>query len=77
VQDLRLIAAVFLHNDLVKNALGYFIAMLLLASHASHRNARDDSTLEDGVEHENRCRSNKRSGKGQPALNIAALVEHH
>jgi hypothetical protein len=50
--------------------------MVLLTSHAGHRDAGDDLALEDGVENQDGHRCDKCSGVGQPALDVASLLQH-
>ena len=46
-----------------------------LASHASHGHARDNFTLEEGIEYEDRYRGNKCTSVGEPTLDIASLLD--
>ena len=48
--------------------------VLLLARHAGHCNTRNDFALEDSIEQKHRRRRDKGTGVGQPALNVAALL---
>jgi len=55
---------------------GWIGVMVLLASHAGHRDAGDDLALEDGVENQDGHRCDKCSGVRQPALDVASLLQH-
>jgi len=48
----------------------------LAAGHPRRRDAGDDLALEDSIENQDGHRRDKRSGEGQPALDVAPLLQH-
>ena len=46
------------------------------ARHPRRRDAGDDLALEDSIENQDGHRRDKRSGEGQPALDVAPLLQH-